>query len=211
MNLVLLKKLLDEKGIDPGLYDLQYDSDSVYRIAENTEKGYWEVYFFERGSRYSERRFFKEDEAVRYFYDKVAWRQELMNDVRMRLERRSPETQLFLNLYLATEYSVNEAMQIENKTGDAGSTRAIIIKKPLLGTTRVIEITKNLSWEKHISNTKKPSELGYADRKILAMKLMIAYKKANRLPIDGEELIEVAKQIDDRTLLEEANRLFDEL
>lgn len=211
MNLKHLRRLLDDKGIDPGLYDLQHDSDSVYRIVENAGKGYWEVYFFERGSRHSERRFFKEDEAVRYFYDEVAWRQKIMSDVKMRLERRSPEAQLFLELYLATEHTVNEAIQIEHKTGDANSTRSIIIKKPLLGTTRIIEITKTLSWDKHISNTKKPSELEYTDKRILARKLMIAFKKTKRLPIEGEELIEVDKQIDDRTLLEEANRLFDEL
>ena len=206
MNLKHLRKLLDDKGIDPGLYDLQSDSDCVYRIAENPRERYWEVYFFERGGRDSGRRFYDEDEAVHYFIETLTGLQKTMNDVKMRFEKRPPEAQLFLDLYLATDYSLRE-----QKEGNTNTARSIVIKLPLIGKNKIVDITKELSWEKHISNTKKPSEFEYTDKRILARKLMIALERTKRLPIEGEEIAEVAKQIEERVLLEEANKLFDQL
>lgn len=211
-NLIHLRKLLDDKGIKPALYDLQSDRDfGVYRITENPEKGYWEVYFYERGRRSGERRFYDEYEAICYFTEKLAWIQKTINDAKMRMKKRSPEAQLFLELYLAVGYSVSEAVQEEQKAGDIDAAISIIIRAPSSKPNQIVEITKALSWKKHISNSKKPSELEGTDKRILARKLMIALERSKRLPIEGEEVIEVAKQIDDRTLLEEANKLFDQL
>lgn len=211
-NLIRLRKLLDDKGIKPALYDLQSDRDfGVYRITETPDKGYWEVYFYERGRRSGEIRFYDEAEAICYFTEKLAGIQKKIDDAEMRMKKRSPEAQLFLELYLAVGYSVSEAIQEEQKTGGIDAEISVIIRAPSSKSNRIVEITKSLSWKKHISNSKKPSELEGTDKRILARKLMIALERSERLPIEVEEIAEVAKQIDDIKLLEEANKLLDEL
>ena len=89
VNLIRLKRLLDENGIDSTLYDLYLDKDSVYRIAEAPQKGYWEVYFWERGKN-SERYFNNEDDAVHYFIKELTQARSIGNKRRRTMSRQSP-------------------------------------------------------------------------------------------------------------------------
>lgn len=210
VNLIRLKRLLDENGIDSTLYDLYLDKDSVYRIAEAPQKGYWEVYFWERGKN-SERYFNNEDDAVHYFIKELTRRQRIMNDVKKRFEKRTPKAQLFLNMVLAVEYLVNEFRRMEQERIDIDSERPVIIKEGSFGTNKECRIINNLSWNKHISSAKRPSEFSNTDKSILARKLMIVFERTKRIPFKGEEIAEVTEQIDENTLLEEANKLYEEL